>query len=125
VGEAAQRTRREPVSRRATGAGSRQATQPKPRPRQRSNHSQPQYQVALRDTQSCAEVSISELAYEVIERECIRFARFDDVETGGLLAGPGEGSDTAWPWSTSGCGEFAGSRAAPQSPVSARQVPAQ
>lgn len=50
--------------------------------------SPPQYRVELRDTESRAKVTISEFAYEVIERECIRFARFDDVETGGFLAGP-------------------------------------
>ena len=50
--------------------------------------SPPQHRVVLRDTRSRTSVSISEFAYEVIERECMRFARFGDVETGGFLAGP-------------------------------------
>jgi proteasome lid subunit RPN8/RPN11 len=75
-------------SRRATPTRApAQATRPKPRPVTIKPPAPPEYTVQLRETQSRAKVSISEFAYEVIERECMRMACFDDIETGGFLAG--------------------------------------
>jgi hypothetical protein len=67
----------------------RQARRPKPRPAKAAIAPPPQlrrHKVSLRDTQSRATVWISDFAYEVIEKECMRMAPFDNLETGGFLA---------------------------------------
>jgi Prokaryotic homologs of the JAB domain len=56
----------------------------------------PKYKVALRDTRSRASVTISEFAYEVIQKECLRMAPFHNLETGGLIA-----ARTVRSWDTS------------------------
>jgi Prokaryotic homologs of the JAB domain len=75
----------------------RPATRPKPRPARSVTMrpaaatiapppKMPRHKVALRETQSRASVTISEFAYEVIQKECLRMAPFHNLETGGLLA---------------------------------------
>ncbi len=47
----------------------------------------PEYRVQLRDTQARARIVISGSAHDVIQRECLRFAGSDQLETGGLISG--------------------------------------